>query len=795
MTTKQRIVHIEKICFLMLLILAISVAIMPTASAYYTGDVEIINRIIDENGLELRKNVPETWDKDVVIWDSPQNRIIGLRLSEKLTTGGNLNLTGLTELQLLECRNSQLTGLDITKNPRLMYLNCNNNSLKTLNVAENKKLIALFCSNNSLESLDLTNNKDLEDLRCDENNLKTLNVETNEKLVSLLCFGNQLTNLDVKKSTQLKNLLCNNNLLTDLDVTKNTKLEHLYCNDNQLTSLNVLENKELIFLLCSNNPLTTDLNMINNKALLALVCDNNQLKELDLSQNTKLGALVCSNNQLTNLDVTKNTQLIGLDGSNNKLASLDVTRNTKLEELYAGDQIVTLPSAVSSKGQLTIPNPIQYNGKLVTDIDGAKVNGDKIELSGLAGTSGNAEFTFSQLPASNIGGTGLTGKVIQPHVAGYMIILNVNGGTVDPEFIEVTYGSRIGTLPTPTRMGYDFNGWFDKAESGNEYTAEMYTVEDDTELFAYWTAKQYEITFDANSGTVDPEFITVTFDSEIETLPTPTRKGYNFDGWFDKAEGGNEYTAETYTLDKNTELFAQWTAKQYEITFDATGGTVDPEFITVTFDSEIETLPTPTRTGYSFNGWFDEAEEGNEYTAETYTVDENTELFAQWTANEYTIFFDDNGDTTGIESLTVTYDQEIGTLPLPIHSGYSFGGWFDALTGGTEYTEKTEYKVDGDTTLYSRWNLIDRKGTGKATVVDGITEIPTPEERQDPPQNNEPTQNNPPNPGGQESPNPNGDGGQNEPRDSLVPEIIIVLAVVIVVGLAGFGIYQKWKKP
>jgi len=717
----------------------------------------------------------------------------------------NLNLATNTKLTELICSSNELISLDATKSVGLTELICSNNSLTNLDVTGLASLTVLYCNDNQLKSLNLATNKKLAELICGDNLLENLNLEQNTELTLLYCNNNQLKILDLTKNKGLAELICSNNVLESLDITGLANLTLLYCNDNQLKSLNLVTNTKLTYLICSSN-LLESLNLEQNIELIELYCNDNQLTVLDVTKNTKLIGLICSNNQLTNLDLNAeliglicsnnqltslnlatNTKLKGLDCSNNQLAGLAVTMNTELEELYAEDQLITLTSDISKKGQLTISNPIQYNGNLVTTITGADINDNEIVLSGLAGTSNDAEFTFSQ----STGKSGdFSGKVIQPWVAGYTIILDANGG-VDSGELEVIYGNEVGTLPTPKRTGYTFDGWFDEEENGNKYTdATKYEKTDDITLYAQWAANKYTITFNANGGAVDSddEELEVFYDQKVGVLPTPIRTGYTFDGWFDEEENGNKYTFDTeYEVDDNIILYAQWTANTYTIIFDANGGDVDPESQSATFNSVIGTLPTPIRTGYSFEGWVDNMAGGTKYADSTkYEIDDDIVLHAEWEANTYTIFFDNNGDTTGIESIEVTYDREVGTLPIPILSGYSFIGWFDASSGGTEYTDKTEYKVDGDTTLHSRWSRVDREGTGRAVIVDGITETPTREEIQDPSQNNAIEQ------GGQGTQTPG--GNQNESEDSSIPGFGIIFAIAAVVGLTGLGIYRRQKE-
>jgi hypothetical protein len=92
-------------------------------------------------------------------------------------------------------------------------------------------------------------------LHCNNVQVTGLDLTGNPKLKELQCFCNELTELNVSQNTELKNLFCSFNQLTSLKVDKNTKLAELYCNDNKLTNLDVKTNTELIMLDLSTNKL------------------------------------------------------------------------------------------------------------------------------------------------------------------------------------------------------------------------------------------------------------------------------------------------------------------------------------------------------------------------------------------------------------------------------------------------------------------------------------------------------------------------------------------------------------
>ena len=83
-------------------------------------------------------------------------------------------------------------------------------------------------------------------LNCRDNELTQLDVSKNLALTSLDCNNNQLTQLDVSKNIELSELYCGYNRLTQLDVSKNIELTELYCNNYQLTQLDVSKNTKLI---------------------------------------------------------------------------------------------------------------------------------------------------------------------------------------------------------------------------------------------------------------------------------------------------------------------------------------------------------------------------------------------------------------------------------------------------------------------------------------------------------------------------------------------------------------------
>ncbi len=82
-------------------------------------------------------------------------------------------------------------------------------------------------------------------------------------------------------------------------------------------------------------------------------------------------------------------------------------------------------------------------------------------------------------------------------------------------------------------------------------------------------------------------------------------------------------------------------------------------------------------------------------------------LYAQWTANTYTVTFDANGGSTPAPtSKVVTYGAAYGTLATTSRTGYTFNGWFTAASGGTQVTDVTIVNTAGNHTLYAQWTAV-----------------------------------------------------------------------------------------
>ena len=245
----------------------------------------------------------------------------------------------------------------------------------------------------------------------------------------------------------------------------------------------------------------------------------------------------------------------------------------------------------------------------------------------------------------------------------YQIIFRCNGGQAIENY-TVTMGEYYN-LPTPIKTGYKFLGWY----YGSSYMGSGYwKIPSDATVEAKWEAEKYKLILTYNDGEViHSSQVTYKFDQAF-TVTTPTRPGYTFLGWF--YDNDKQITSSIWKFTKDIRAEAKWQANEYEIEFDTNGGSMSQSSsMIVYYDSNVE-LPTPTKQGHEFLGWYynDELISSGKWTYDT-----NMELQAKWNQLQFTITFID-GDN--VSQQLVTYGQNY-TLPPLTKPGYTFLGWYD----------------------------------------------------------------------------------------------------------------------
>lgn len=331
-------------------------------------------------------------------------------------------------------------------------------------------------------------------------------------------------------------------------------------------------------------------------------------------------------------------------------------------------------------------------------------------VTGLSGTG--TLYYFKVLPITGTSNTykgylGNYSNTVSANLATYTVSFNGNGGS-GSSAQTIPAGSSI-SLPSSSRTGYTFNGWY-TASSGGTFvgiSGTSYTPSSSITLYAQWSAITYTVTWDANGGSVSPTSNSGVYGATV-TAPTPTRTGYTFQYWRSPLSGGDPIflnAGASYTIIGSITFYAIWTINTFTVTYDEQGGSAVSD-ATVSYGSST-TLPSTSRAGYTFNGWYS-ASSGGTFLGNAGTsygpVTSSVTIYAQWTAIIYTVTWDANGGTVSPTSNSGT-SGTIVTVPTPTRSGFTLQYWRSPLSGGDPIflTPGASYTITGNITFYAIW--------------------------------------------------------------------------------------------
>ena len=287
--------------------------------------------------------------------------------------------------------------------------------------------------------------------------------------------------------------------------------------------------------------------------------------------------------------------------------------------------------------------------------------------------------------------------------------------------------------------GYTFNGWYWTYSGGsfsNALASSWIWVDtDDKSVYGDYTAGTYAITFNKQDGTGGSNSATATYGSPMPSATAPTRTGYVFGGYYTKTGGGGTqyYTsgmgsARNWDLTSATTLYAKWTAKTVTITFNRHDGSGGSNSATLTYGSSAPSISVPTRTGYTFQGYYSAAEgSATKYfdasgawtggTVNTFvTANYGTALtgHARWELTPYTITLKNMTGASIDGEAVVGSDHQIGYtygtqtllqgyLTRATKDGYVLSGFYDNedLTGNPVYEVSTT--DTGNKTYWAQW--------------------------------------------------------------------------------------------
>ena len=295
----------------------------------------------------------------------------------------------------------------------------------------------------------------------------------------------------------------------------------------------------------------------------------------------------------------------------------------------------------------------------------------------------------------------------------YKITYELNGGIAIPNPTSYNYEQTV-TFAEPTRAGYQFAGWYEDADLTQKIDQIKVGSTGDKTLYAKWLPNQYSICFNGNgndSGQME-EMTGLAYDAEYQlTGNLFQKKYYTFVNWNTKADGSGETYADgaairnlTDEMNGEVTLYAQWEPRQYKIVYKLNGGKNNKKNpATYTKYTGAITLKKPTRTGYTFKGWYSNKKCTKKVTGIKKGATGTKTFYAKWQKKKYKINYQLNGGTNSSKNPTsYTVTSKTVKLKAPKKNGYVFKGWYTDKKCKKKITKIKKGSV-GNLTLYAKW--------------------------------------------------------------------------------------------
>lgn len=287
--------------------------------------------------------------------------------------------------------------------------------------------------------------------------------------------------------------------------------------------------------------------------------------------------------------------------------------------------------------------------------------------------------------------------------------LKVSFNVADIESIYVSPYIKLSSLPTPSKVGYNFYGWYTDEECTERFDINLPIIHD-VLLYAKFVLSTYIVILDDNYEGGERREFKLNY-KEFYPYSNNERNGYYFDGWYTDKECTERFQffhleddkPILKTVDENITLYAKWVTSKtgyYTVIFQENNGTpVSPQFITPG-DLVIEPtgLNISVREGYTFVAWYLNSTFRTKYTFKTAPTS-NLTLYARWSQNTYRVSFMNEGVV--YKNVSVKYDNIVAAPDTPTKDGYVFGGWY----ADEDYTIPFDFDepIKGNLTLYAKW--------------------------------------------------------------------------------------------
>jgi uncharacterized repeat protein (TIGR02543 family) len=288
----------------------------------------------------------------------------------------------------------------------------------------------------------------------------------------------------------------------------------------------------------------------------------------------------------------------------------------------------------------------------------------------------------------------------------HTVTFHADGGLPAPEPQNIAYGSKVPQPVAMTKTGYTFGGWYEEVAFTNLWDFNTDIVTRDTPLYAKWTLNTYTVTFMDGSTELSALTQNNVPHGSIISRPAndPTKNGYTFDNWYSNSGLTILFSFDTL-ITENTFVYAKFNINTYTVTFNADGGTPAPGTQEITYNDTVTQPPAMTKDGYTFAGWYKEADFINLWNFGTDVVVTDTIIYAKWIIIPVT-------GITGVSAvMTVGTPLTLTGTVQPANAAYKTIVWSIKNAGTTSAT------LSGNTLNATTAGTV----TVTATVNNGIT--------------------------------------------------------------------------
>ena len=282
----------------------------------------------------------------------------------------------------------------------------------------------------------------------------------------------------------------------------------------------------------------------------------------------------------------------------------------------------------------------------------------------------------------------------------YTITYDLAGGVnhaSNPATFKVTTDTI--TLGAPTKEGYAFTKWTNGVDD-TAITQIAQGTHEDVKLVALWSEYDGEgtevtVTFDSDEGSAVAAIKAVEGNTITEPV-APTKAGSRFLGWYVSTDDQQTIVEWPYTVTANVTLKAKWEAETYTVTYWTNGGSAVNTEANKAYNAKITKPTDPTRTGYTFGGWYTDEDFLHEvtWTDSMYTVTADADFYAKWTPTSYTISYTVTGGTNAAGNpASYTIESDPFDIAAPtLDAGMLFNGW--TLSGDAAEDEHITVSAD-----------------------------------------------------------------------------------------------------